>query len=103
MRATWFLTLAVTALAVCGDARTQKTRATKGQDRGGRCGQAGLAMDTRQFRNLKVPGKTVKANVRKLTTRLRWLKSLPAVKAAARRSHKPILWVQALGTLSGFA
>lgn len=51
---------------------------------------------------VKCEGKDLAANVKKVKA-LEWGKSLDKVSAEARRSGKPILWLQTLGDLTGFA
>lgn len=51
---------------------------------------------------VKCEGKELAANVKKLKA-LDWNKSLADVRTEAARSGKPILWLQTLGDLSGFA
>lgn len=55
-----------------------------------------------EFQKLTVPGKEVSAGVRKLRKQLKWHKTLRAASREARGSDKPILWIQALGKLSGY-
>jgi hypothetical protein len=49
-----------------------------------------------------VPGKTTNAGVGKLAA-LKWHTSLAEAAKAAGKSGKPILWLQILGQLQGFA
>ena len=55
-----------------------------------------------QFQKLVLPGKTVSSGVRKLRKKLKWYKTLRDASREAEQSNKPILWIQALGKLSGY-
>ncbi len=55
-----------------------------------------------EFRKLAIPGKQVSAEVRKLRKKLKWHKTLRAASREAKKTDKPILWIQALGKLSGY-
>lgn len=55
----------------------------------------------RRYRKLRLPGEQLQRNVTKLTGELRWHETLAAAQAVARKQNKPILWIQALGDLSG--
>jgi hypothetical protein len=55
-----------------------------------------------EFRRLQLSGEQVRANVERLTQRLRWYKTLGGALHAARSSGKPAVWIQALGDLDGF-
>lgn len=56
----------------------------------------------RAFRSLRLPGSRVRRAVAKLARRLEWHRSLDRAIAAADRSGKPVVWIQALGSLRGF-
>jgi hypothetical protein len=55
-----------------------------------------------EFRNLKIDKALVHQRVRKLTKELTWHKKLDAALAASQQSGKPVLWIQALGKLTGY-
>ena len=60
-------------------------------------------MSARGFtRKLTVSGETVAKNVKRLTTELRWHKTLSSALAAGRAKGKPVVWIHALGDLKGF-
>ena len=59
-------------------------------------------MSSRSFRKLTVPGNEVEVNVKRLTTEMKWSKTLSSALARGRAQGKPVLWVQALGDLKGF-
>lgn len=59
-------------------------------------------MSPRTFKRMTVPGEQVEANVKRLTTRLRWHKHLGAALAEGKAKKKPVVWIQALGDLKGF-
>ena len=59
-------------------------------------------MSAGSFRKLTVPGTEVAKNVKRLTTELRWHKSLSGALAEGRSKGKPVVWIQALGDLKGF-
>ncbi|MFQ5506484.1 MAG: hypothetical protein ACE5F1_17075 [Planctomycetota bacterium] len=56
----------------------------------------------REFRQKQLLGKQVSRAVRKLVRGAKWHRTLRSAAAAAERSGKPILWIQALGTLAGY-
>lgn len=55
-----------------------------------------------RYRRHRMEGAAVEKAVRRLASELRWHDSLDAALAAARASAKPVLWVQALGELTGY-
>ena len=55
-----------------------------------------------QFRALVVEKRQVRKQVGKLTRGLVWHKKLDAALDAAGQSGKPVLWIQALGKLTGY-
>jgi hypothetical protein len=57
---------------------------------------AAAAEEARRFRELKVSKFVVNKRVRKLT------KKLDRALAASKRSGKPLVWIQALGRLTGY-
>lgn len=54
----------------------------------------------RSFRRTKLQGDEVAARVARLES-LTWQTDLDAAYAAARKANKPILWIHALGSLTG--
>lgn len=56
--------------------------------------------EAQAFQHLQVPGSKVSRAVKKLR-KLKWFSNLPAASQHARMEKKPILWIQALGTLKG--
>jgi hypothetical protein len=58
------------------------------------------AAEAQAFRHLQVPGSKVSRAVRKVR-KLKWFSSLAAASQRARLENKPIVWIQALGTLKG--
>lgn len=60
------------------------------------------SMSAREFRRLTVPGATVAKNVERLTSEMRWHRTLGAALAEGRAKGKPVVWIQALGDLEGF-
>ncbi len=62
----------------------------------------GQKLEAWSFRRLTVPGEEVAKNVKRLTTELRWHRTVGSALAAGRSSGKPVLWIQALGDLKGF-
>ena len=54
------------------------------------------------FRHAEIPGERVAENVAKLTSRLRWHGSLGSALRSGRQQDKPIVWIQALGDLTGY-
>ena len=63
---------------------------------------AAATKQARAFHNLKVSKRLVQRRVKKLIKELNWHKSLPNALAAAEKSGKPIVWIHALGSLTGF-
>ena len=55
-----------------------------------------------EFRGLEVPGKKVRPAVTKVARQLHWHRTLKSAVREARAADKPILWVQALGNLTGY-
>ena len=58
--------------------------------------------EARTFRKLKVSGEQVEKNVAKLTDELKWFKTLGGALKAGTEKKKPVLWIQALGDLTGY-
>lgn len=58
--------------------------------------------DARNFRKLRVPGNEVAENIKRLTTEMRWYKTIGGALTAGRSQNKPIVWIHALGDLKGF-
>jgi hypothetical protein len=56
----------------------------------------------REFLSKRVKGKDLKRAVERVR-KLRWLEHLYDAKAASAASGKPILWIQSLGDIDGFA
>ncbi|HMQ21804.1 MAG TPA: hypothetical protein PKE00_04895 [Planctomycetota bacterium] len=54
------------------------------------------------FRSTRVEGRELAKRVDTVRKSVDWHKSLKAATAAARNEGKPILWIQTLGSLSGF-
>ena len=63
---------------------------------------AAAAEEARRFRELKVSKFVVNKRVRKLTKKLVWHTKLDRALAASKRSGKPLVWIQALGRLTGY-
>ncbi len=59
------------------------------------------AKKARAFQHLRVPGTRVSRAVKKVR-KLKWHSSLSKARRQAKRSHKPILWIQALGRLKSY-
>jgi len=59
------------------------------------------AEEAQAFRRLQVPGSKVSRAVKKVR-KLKWHSSLTAASQHARQTKKPIVWIQALGTLKGY-
>ena len=53
-----------------------------------------------EFQQLRLPG--IRRLVRKVAKELDWKKSLSLAQTEAKKTGKPIFWVQALGTLTGY-
>ena len=60
-----------------------------------------LLRKARGYRRLKVDGQEVRLAVEKLTQELNWHSSLSSAQREAKRTGKPILWIHALGELTG--
>ena len=88
------LILACTALLPALAAQGQQTEGTQPNRL--------ATMSAGSFRKLTVPGEEVARNVKRLTTELRWHKSLSGALAEGRSKGKPVVWIQALGDLKGF-
>ncbi len=56
----------------------------------------------RQFQQVKVNKSQVHQQVSKLKSELTWHKRLDDAVRAAQKSGKPILWIHALGDLTGY-
>ena len=54
------------------------------------------------FHTLKIGRALVYPRVRKLIDELTWHKRLDEALGAARQAGKPVLWIQALGRLTGY-
>ncbi len=63
---------------------------------------AAAAEAAQRFRELKVSKLVVKKRVRKLTKELVWHTKLDRALAASKRSGKPLVWIHALGKLTGY-
>lgn len=57
--------------------------------------------EARGFRRLQVEGDEVRPATEKLAKELTWHDSLQSAQRVARRTGKPIVWVHALGELTG--
>jgi len=58
--------------------------------------------EAKAFRSLQYKGKKLRRDISKVTRKLKWHKTLAAAQKQAVRSGKPILWIHALGKLSGY-
>ena len=58
--------------------------------------------DARTFQQLRLQGKELSRAIAKLIYKLKWHKSLNSAQKAAVKLGKPILWIQALGKLTGY-
>jgi len=56
----------------------------------------------KEFQKLKVDRRLVNKRYRKLTKELTWHKKLDDALGAARQSGKPVVWIHALGKLTGY-
>ena len=63
--------------------------------------RSGAPTSASSVRKLRVDGDTVAASVKRLKT-LHWYKTLSGALSAGRKQNKPVLWIQALGKLTGF-
>ncbi len=63
---------------------------------------ASASQGARDFQRLRVPGREVSRAVRSLVADLNWKKTLGAAQRAAKKTGKPIVWIQALGSLTGY-
>jgi hypothetical protein len=57
----------------------------------------------RAFQATRVAGRDLKSSVGRVLGELDWREKLDDARATAAATGKPILWVQALGELDGFA
>lgn len=55
-----------------------------------------------KFQDLRVGKLQVRKRVRKLHKELDWHRSLDKALAAAKKSGKPVVWIHALGKLTGY-
>lgn len=60
-----------------------------------------VAREARGFRRLQVDGAQVRPATEKLAKELKWHRSLKSAQREARRTGKPIVWIHALGDLTG--
>ncbi len=60
------------------------------------------ATSAHQFQSLRTPGGQVLRSVKKLVRELRWHKTLQSAAKEAKKTGKPIVWIHALGALSGY-
>ena len=58
--------------------------------------------DAKAYRRLKMPAEALQANIEKLTGQLDWQNSLEEARRIAKRDGKSVLWIHALGELSGY-
>ena len=63
---------------------------------------ADAVSSAQQFANLRSPGTEVRRAVKKLVRELNWYKTLRSAQNEAKKTGKPIVWIQALGALSGY-
>ena len=63
--------------------------------------QQQVVRKARGFRRLKVDGAEVRPAMEKLATELDWHDSLQSAQRVAKRTGKPIVWIHALGDLTG--
>ncbi len=59
------------------------------------------AEEAKAFQRLRVSGRSVSRAVKKIR-KLKWYSSLTKASHRAKRENKPIVWIQALGTLKGY-
>ena len=93
---------AIVALAVASTAAAQRGDPPGSMARQPDPDQPKEVQEAQAFQNLKVPGHRVSRAVKKLR-RLKWYSTLTAASTRARQEKKPIIWIQALGTLKGHA
>lgn len=62
----------------------------------------GVPLDPEALRCLRVPPRSVRANVRRLTRELDWERSVASALRSAKDTGRPVFLVQALGDLDGF-
>ncbi len=62
----------------------------------------GATNSAQQFQGLRTSGAEVRRSVKKLVQELRWHKTLKSAAKEAKRTGKPIVWIHALGALSGY-
>ena len=63
--------------------------------------QQQVVREARGFRRLKLAGEEVRPAMTKLATELDWHDSLQSAQRVAKRTGKPIVWIHALGDLTG--
>jgi hypothetical protein len=57
----------------------------------------------RAFLEKRVAGRDLKKSIDRVLKELHWYEKLDEAKAAAAASERPLLWIQALGEVDGFA
>ncbi len=72
------------------------------QDAGGNAAP-GPGCTTAAMSEVAFAGKELRARVDKVARKLSWNETLNAAAATARELERPIVWVQALGDVNGFA
>ena len=60
-----------------------------------------VMQQARAYRRLKTPGKQVRPAVEKLAQELDWHDSLQSAQRVSQSTGKPIVWIHALGDLTG--
>ena len=116
-RQTWKRTKSETIRKGQERARRRATSTTAAKERQGRtrpsmsgCGVqsrrrtplTAAQQQARSFQRSVTDGRAVKKGVARLRS-LVWHKKLKSAYASARRHNKPVLWIQALGSLTGYA
>ena len=61
-----------------------------------------IQKDAKAYKKLKMPAEALQANIEKLTHQLDWQDSLEEARRIAKRDGKSVLWIHALGELSGY-
>jgi hypothetical protein len=77
----------------------QRQRRTAAKER--RLAERRVTHQARKYRRLQTPGNEVRPAVEKLAQELDWHDSLQSAQRVAKRTGKPIVWIQALGDLTG--
>lgn len=54
-----------------------------------------------KFQQTRVRGRELRSSLKKLTRDVKWHRTLASAARVARQEGKPILWIQALGSLTG--